>query len=203
VGAFSPHCRHAAGTALRRCGERASLEQVRGNSGASGVVPVYLWTISGKPLVNFWYIPPVSSSCHGAGEGLQWMGWRAADLRARRKGEPNKVELAGELRSQTTMPLAWITERLNLGTRRSRFRSHRLRQPPPLLNSPQMIFGHYRELVRPADAEKWLAARLQLGTPNGANWCCIISPRDNTRTWVCTGKVCHPSTCSRVLRVEV
>ena len=24
-------------------------------------------------------------------------------------------------------------------------------------NSPQMIFQHYRELVRPADAEKWFA----------------------------------------------
>jgi hypothetical protein len=45
------------------------------------------------------------------------MGWRAADLRARRKGEPRKAELAGELRSQATMPLSWISERLNLGTR--------------------------------------------------------------------------------------
>jgi hypothetical protein len=45
------------------------------------------------------------------------MGWREADLRARRKGEPRKVELAGELRLQATMPLAWIAERLNLGTR--------------------------------------------------------------------------------------
>jgi hypothetical protein len=45
------------------------------------------------------------------------MGWRDADLRARRKGEPRKIELAWELRSQTTMPLAWIAERLNLGTR--------------------------------------------------------------------------------------
>ena len=27
-------------------------------------------------------------------------------------------------------------------------------------NSPQMIFQHYRELVRPADAEKWFAVTL-------------------------------------------
>jgi hypothetical protein len=40
------------------------------------------------------------------------MGWREAGLRARRK-----VELARELRSQTTMPLAWIAERLNPGAR--------------------------------------------------------------------------------------
>jgi hypothetical protein len=32
-------------------------------------------------------------------------------------GEPKKVELARELRSQTTMPLAWIAERLNMGSR--------------------------------------------------------------------------------------
>ena len=40
---------------------------------------------------------------------------READLKARRKGEPRKVALAWELRSQTTLPLAWIAERLNLG----------------------------------------------------------------------------------------
>jgi len=32
-------------------------------------------------------------------------------------GEARKVDLAGELRSQTTLPLAWIADRLNLGTR--------------------------------------------------------------------------------------
>jgi hypothetical protein len=37
--------------------------------------------------------------------------------RLRRKGEARKIELAWELRSQTTMPLAWIAERLNMGTR--------------------------------------------------------------------------------------
>ena len=39
------------------------------------------------------------------------------DLRARRKGESRKVELARQLRGQTTMPLAWIAERLSMGTR--------------------------------------------------------------------------------------
>jgi len=53
----------------------------------------------------------------GVVEGLKRMGWSEADLKARRKGEPRKVELAWELRSQTTMPLAWIAERLNMGTR--------------------------------------------------------------------------------------
>ena len=49
--------------------------------------------------------------------GLKRNGWRKADLKKRRKGEPKKVELAWQLRSQTTMSLAWIAERLNMGTR--------------------------------------------------------------------------------------
>jgi len=44
-------------------------------------------------------------------EGLKRMGWSEADLRAPRKGEPRKVDLAWELRSQTMMPLAWIASR--------------------------------------------------------------------------------------------
>jgi len=49
--------------------------------------------------------------------GLKRMGWSEADLKGRRKGEPRKVDLARKLRSQTTLPLAWIAERLSLGTR--------------------------------------------------------------------------------------
>jgi hypothetical protein len=50
-------------------------------------------------------------------EGLKRMGWSEADLGARRKGERGKVQLARELRSKTTMPLAWIASRLNMGSR--------------------------------------------------------------------------------------
>jgi REP element-mobilizing transposase RayT len=50
-------------------------------------------------------------------EGLKRLRWTETDLRARRKGEPGKVRLARELRSQTTMPLAWIAARLHMGTR--------------------------------------------------------------------------------------
>jgi hypothetical protein len=39
-------------------------------------------------------------------EGVQGMGWSEADPQACRKGEPNKVQLAGQLRGETTMPLA-------------------------------------------------------------------------------------------------
>lgn len=49
--------------------------------------------------------------------GLKRMGWSEADVKARRKGEPRKIELAWTLRSKTTMPLAWIAERLSMGTR--------------------------------------------------------------------------------------
>jgi REP element-mobilizing transposase RayT len=50
-------------------------------------------------------------------EGLKRLRWNEADLLARRKGEPGKVTLARELRSQTTMPLSWISERLGMGSR--------------------------------------------------------------------------------------
>jgi REP element-mobilizing transposase RayT len=51
------------------------------------------------------------------GEALRRLGWTEADLQARRKGEPRKVELARQLREQTTMPLAWIAGRLKMGSR--------------------------------------------------------------------------------------
>ena len=43
------------------------------------------------------------------------MGWSETDLQARPKGEPRKLALAWQLRSQTTLPLAWIAERLSMG----------------------------------------------------------------------------------------
>jgi putative transposase len=43
--------------------------------------------------------------------------WTTEDLRVRRKGDPQKVQLARELRSQTTMPLVWLAERLCMGSR--------------------------------------------------------------------------------------
>ena len=43
--------------------------------------------------------------------------WKAAELRARRKGDPEKVALAARLRSETTLTVEWIAERLEMGTR--------------------------------------------------------------------------------------
>ncbi len=48
---------------------------------------------------------------------LQRKGWTAADLQARRKGDPFKVRLAAKLRAQTTVTMSWIAERLCMGTR--------------------------------------------------------------------------------------
>ena len=49
--------------------------------------------------------------------GLKRLGWGEADLKARRKGDARKVRLARELRSRTTMPLAWLAQRLSMGSR--------------------------------------------------------------------------------------
>jgi hypothetical protein len=45
------------------------------------------------------------------------MKWKERDLGQRRKGDAGKVGLACELRAKTTMPLAWIAERLQMGSR--------------------------------------------------------------------------------------
>ena len=50
-------------------------------------------------------------------QGLKRLKWTEADLGARRKGAPGKVKLARELRMKTTMPLAWIADRLSMGSR--------------------------------------------------------------------------------------
>jgi hypothetical protein len=50
-------------------------------------------------------------------EGLKRLRCSEADLGARRKGERGKIQLARELRSKTTMPLAWIAARMNMGRR--------------------------------------------------------------------------------------
>jgi len=45
------------------------------------------------------------------------LGWTERDLARRRKGDPKKAALAAKLRAQTTMPLAWIAERLVMESR--------------------------------------------------------------------------------------
>jgi len=50
-------------------------------------------------------------------EGLKRLGWTEEVLRAKRQGDARKVALARELRSRTTMSLAWIAQRLWMGRR--------------------------------------------------------------------------------------
>ena len=48
-------------------------------------------------------------------EELSRRGWSETDLIRRRKGDPEKVEIAAHLRACTTMTLKWIAERLRMG----------------------------------------------------------------------------------------
>lgn len=50
-------------------------------------------------------------------EELVSRGWEPKELLIRRKGDPVKVAIANRLRRETTMTLAWIAERLRMGTR--------------------------------------------------------------------------------------
>jgi len=49
--------------------------------------------------------------------GLKRLGWNEEMLKQRPKGDSGKVALAKALRAETTMPLAWIAERLAMGSR--------------------------------------------------------------------------------------
>ena len=49
-------------------------------------------------------------------EGLKKLGWAEKELALRRKGDKEKVKLARRLRAQTTMTLAWIAQRLRMGS---------------------------------------------------------------------------------------
>ena len=50
-------------------------------------------------------------------EQLRARGWKESDLVKRRKGDPEKVAIAQVLRAKTTMTLAWIAQRLEMGTK--------------------------------------------------------------------------------------
>ncbi|HEV2331391.1 MAG TPA: transposase [Verrucomicrobiae bacterium] len=49
-------------------------------------------------------------------ERLRRFGWKEADLERRAKGDPKKVKLAVQLRSETGATIKWIAERLKMGT---------------------------------------------------------------------------------------
>jgi len=49
-------------------------------------------------------------------EGMKRLGWKEADLEARRKGDREKLKLAVRLREETTVTVKWIADRLRMGT---------------------------------------------------------------------------------------
>ena len=48
-------------------------------------------------------------------EELARLGWAEQDLQGHRKGDGRKVGIAARLRRETTMTLAWIGARLQMG----------------------------------------------------------------------------------------
>jgi hypothetical protein len=49
--------------------------------------------------------------------GLRRLKLTPAQLKARRRGDPDKLKLAQELRAHTTVSLGWIAEHLSMGSR--------------------------------------------------------------------------------------
>jgi len=49
-------------------------------------------------------------------ESLQRLGWKEADLAARAKGDREKLKLAVRLRTETSVTVKWIAQRLCMGT---------------------------------------------------------------------------------------
>jgi hypothetical protein len=50
-------------------------------------------------------------------EALAKLGWTESELRERRKGAPEKILIAERLRRETTVTLAWVADRLFMGTK--------------------------------------------------------------------------------------
>jgi hypothetical protein len=50
-------------------------------------------------------------------EEMKRRQWDADALARRRKGDAGKLAIARRLRAETTMTLAWIAERLGMGTK--------------------------------------------------------------------------------------
>src|SRR5258706_975176 len=50
-------------------------------------------------------------------EELRRLRWDEAELKRRRKGDPEKLRIALRLREETTMTLSWIAQRLCMGTK--------------------------------------------------------------------------------------
>ena len=75
-------------------------------------------------------------------EELARLGWQEAQLAARRKQDPDKVQLAQRLRQETTLSVRQIAERLHLGKPKSAsFRLLSKRQQARSSQTPQFHLG--------------------------------------------------------------
>jgi len=75
------------------------------------------------------------------GEELARWGWQEADLAARRKGDPDKPELAARLWRETTQSVEAIAARVHLGTSKAaNVKLHRRRERSPATESEQRQF---------------------------------------------------------------
>jgi hypothetical protein len=93
-----------------------------------------------------------AEACAGriVAEELQRLGWRAADLGRRAKGDAAKVALAARLLAETVMPVNCIAERQRLGAAghaRHLLQRHRNQNPT---RSPHPIMSHEPIEYKPA-----------------------------------------------------
>ena len=75
-------------------------------------------------------------------EELQRQGWQDADLRARRKGDAVKLEIAARLRRETTLSTKAIAARVHLGSSKAANRSlHRYMRGSGVVSAGQGQLG--------------------------------------------------------------
>src|ERR1017187_7408905 len=53
------------------------------------------------------------------GEEMSRLGWQETELACRLKNDPGKLAVAARVRKETTLPVKWIAERLQMGTSKS------------------------------------------------------------------------------------
>ena len=76
-----------------------------------------------------WQESAEKKACRILDEELHSRGWDLEELKRRRKGDPQKIQIARRLRDQTTMTLAWIAQYLSMGTAGSLGNSLRSQSP--------------------------------------------------------------------------
>jgi hypothetical protein len=86
-------------------GDKAFKEELLAQDAPSARGPLWTRTTRSRPVAR-----------RAPTEGqLGKRRWTEADLSRRRKGDPEKVQVASQLRAQTTMMLKWTGQRLKMG----------------------------------------------------------------------------------------